>query len=70
MMITFLEIAIAINCLAHTIMDVVDEEEADTIAKFLNLLMEDVKNSDVKLVPYTKEMDAKLENLLSGVEID
>jgi hypothetical protein len=51
-------------------MDVVDEEEADTIAKFLNLLMEDVKNSDVKLVPYTKEMDAKLENLLSGVEID
>lgn len=64
------EVVIASDRLAHAIVDAVDEEESDTTAKFLDFLMKDIKDNPSKLVPYTQEMDAKLEDLLSGIEID
>lgn len=56
--------------LAHAIMDAVEREEAGLTALFLDKIMEDAENDPSKLIPFTKEMDEKLEQLLNGVELD
>lgn len=56
--------------LAHAIMEAVEREEGSLTASFLDKIMEDVDNNPSKLVPFTKEMDEKLEQLLNGVELD
>jgi len=65
-----IEAHIAAFKLAHAIMEAVENEESESTALFLDLLTEDAKNNPSKLVPFTKEMDKKLEQLLDGVELD
>lgn len=56
--------------LAHAIIDAVEREEAGLTALFLDKIMEDAENDPSKLIPFTKEVDEKLEQLLNGVELD
>lgn len=65
-----LEACLAGMKLAHAIMDAVEREEAGLTALFLDKIMEDAENDPSKLIPFTKEMDEKLEQLLNGVELD
>lgn len=60
----------AVFRLAHAIIDAVETEEAGLTATFLDKIMEDAESNPSKLVPFTKEMDLKLEQLLNGVELD
>ena len=60
----------AVFKLAHAIMDAVEREEAGLTALFLDKIMEDAENDPSKLIPFTKEMDEKLDQLLNGVELD
>ncbi len=61
---------IGINKLAYAIMEAVDREEAYITALFLDKIMEDIENNPSKLVPFTTEMNEKLERLLNGVKLD
>lgn len=61
---------IGIVKLAHAIMEAVEREEAYLTALFLDKIMEDIENNPSKLVPFTAEMNEKLEQLLNGVELD
>ncbi len=56
--------------LAYTIVEAVEREEAYLTALFLDKIMEDIENNPYKLVPFTAEMNDKLEQLLDGVELD
>lgn len=56
--------------LAYAIVEAVEREEAYLTALFLDKIMEDIENNPSKLVPFTAEMNDKLEQLLDGVELD
>jgi len=46
------------------------KNEAILMRSFLDLLWKDVEENPSRLVPYTEEMDAELDELLAGVEAD
>lgn len=56
--------------LAYAIVEAVEREEAYLTALFLDKIVEDIENNPSKLVPFTAEMNDKLEQLLNGVELD
>lgn len=64
------EAYIGVLRLADAIMETVEREEASLTALFLDKIMEDAEKNPAKLVPFTKEMDEELEQLLDGVEVD
>lgn len=47
-----------------------EEEESVTMSLFLDFLMKDATNNPQKLVPYTEEMSAEIDDLLTDVTID
>ncbi|MDY6806266.1 MAG: hypothetical protein SXA11_21015 [Cyanobacteriota bacterium] len=47
-----------------------EEEESVTMSLFLDFLMRDATNNPEKLVPYTEEMSAEIDDLLTDVTID
>ena len=47
-----------------------EEEESVTMSLFLDFLMKDATNNPEKLVPYTEEMRAEIDDLLTDVTID
>ena len=44
--------------------------DTSVMNQFLELIVKDAELNPSKLIPYTKELDAELEDLLAGVEID
>ena len=44
--------------------------DGSSMSQFLNLLVKDVDANPSILIPYTKEMDMSLDDLLAGVEAD
>jgi hypothetical protein len=47
-----------------------NEEDARTLAMFLDLLIKDAQANPSKLVPYTRQLDEELDDLLEGVVLD
>jgi len=46
------------------------KDEAILMRSFLDLLWQSVEQVPSKLIPYTEELDAELDELLAGVESD
>jgi len=46
------------------------KDEAILMRSFLNLLWQSVEQVPSRLIPYTEELDAELDELLAGVESD
>jgi hypothetical protein len=64
-----IEMAYSCSALADAIAEAHEKDEESLTLQYLDFLMKDIENP-TKLNPYTIELDAELNELLSGVEID